>query len=434
MFQLSALIVVFLLGGILAANDMQPFRTLFRVYGDMLDIKTEVALTHHKLVLTRTRRDEGITVHDATRAYAGYTVIQGVFDEGVQVRLLDMQGHRLHTWNIDYFAIWPEPPPYLEPGNVPNTVFDYHSQGMSLLRDGSIVVSLGNLGAVKLDKCSRPLWTVNRATHHVVTAAPDGGFWLAGNRSLADVDDSLVTGGVSRESLGSSLGRFENLLIKVDAHGKVTREFSVLTSLIAGHYLNEVSDSMLIDSTDPTHVNDIELVTPALASKIPGIEPGDLLVSIRQMHLLAIFDVDDGSVLWASSGPWIRQHDPDIGPEGNIVVFDNGDGHIPFSPFGGSSLVELDPSTRAFALLYPKVPEQRFFTDIMGAHQLLPNGNRLVIESRRGRAFEIAPDGGTVWELVQPYDATHAALIELAERVDYGFFEVSDWSCSGSRG
>jgi hypothetical protein len=371
----------------------------------------------------------GVTISDPSRAYGGYTALQGIFDDGIQVRILDMQGNIVHQWMIDYFEIWPNPPSYLPKSVIPLTNFDYHSQGFSLQRDGSIVLSLGNIGTVKLDKCSKPIWTVDRSTHHVVTAAPDGGFWIAGNRRLEDIDSSLLDVGVSRDSLKTTLGRYENLLIKVSADGQVQKEFSVLGGLIRGHYLNQIFDTMLIDSADPTHINDIELVTPALADKIPRVDPGDLLVSIRQMHMLAIFDVHSGDILWTSSGPWIRQHDPDILPNGNIVVFDNGDGDFSFSPLGGSSLIELDPATGATKLVYPTRNDQRFYTDIMGSHQLLPNGNRLIAESRRGRVFEVSPEGEIVWELVLAYDESHAALIEIAERVDTDFFETASWNC-----
>ncbi|NEO28786.1 MAG: hypothetical protein F6K03_18410, partial [Kamptonema sp. SIO4C4] len=39
-----------------------------------------------------------------------------------------------------------------------------------------------------------------------------------------------------------------------------------------------------------------------------------------------------------------------------------------------------------------------FFTDIMGKHQWLPNGDVLITESRWGRAFEITSDRELAWE------------------------------------
>ena len=66
---------------------------------------------------------------------------------------------------------------------------------------------------------------------------------------------------------------------------------------------------------------------------------------------------------------------------------------------------------------------------MFGSHQLLPNGNRLIVESRAGRVFEINPAGDVVWGLASAYDDTYASLIATAERVDEDFFEVDDWTC-----
>ena len=60
----------------------------------------------------------------------------------------------------------------------------------------------------------------------------------------------------------------------------------------------------------------------------------------------------------------------------------------------------------------------------MGSHQLLPDGNRLIVESTRGRVFEVTPRGAVVWEYIVPYDDEYASLIEDAKRVPADFFTV----------
>ena len=58
-----------------------------------------------------------------------------------------------------------------------------------------------------------------------------------------------------------------------------------------------------------------------------------------------------------------------------------------------------------------------FFTDIMGKHQWLPNGNLLITEACKGRAFEINPDGKIVWNFVNYVDDGVVGLVEEVKRL-----------------
>ena len=91
------------------------------------------------------------------------------------------------------------------------------------------------------------------------------------------------------------------------------------------------------------------------------------------------------------------------------------------------------PATGVADTVYPQPGQRRFFTRIMGAQQLLPNGNRLITESMAGRLLEVDASGNTVWEYVKPFDSTHAAILQSAKRYPPGFFTVRDWSCPGAR-
>ena len=170
-----------------------------------------------------------------------------------------------------------------------------------------------------MDRCGDVIWTLDRRTHHVVTPAEDGSFWVLGKRDAREVSEDLALPDMlSSDDEFSS--EYEDLLLHVSADGTVLREISFLQALIdhGGWYL-------LYDrpKVSPTHVNDIELVTPALARRISGVEPGDLLLSARHLDALAIVSRRNGGILWLQVGPWIQQHDPDIMPNGTISVFNN---------------------------------------------------------------------------------------------------------------
>ena len=74
---------------------------------------------------------------------------------------------------------------------------------------------------------------------------------------------------------------------------------------------------------DIFHPNDVEVLPSAIADKFPDFRAGDLLVSFRNIHLVAILDGGDKSIKWWRRGPWRFQHDPDFTPDGRIRVYNN---------------------------------------------------------------------------------------------------------------
>jgi hypothetical protein len=303
---------------------------------------------------------------------------------------------------------------------------------MVFLPDGSVVFNFDNLGTVKLDKCGAVQWRLARATHHAVTANPDGTFWIPARVDLRKVQDAVLLKALRDAELLQMDGRYEDSLLLVGPDGRVRRELSALKAMFNGQFAPELFDVREFSLDDPTHLNDIDVVTPELAARIEGVEAGDLLVSLRQMHMLAILDHESGAILWHHIGPWLRQHDPDIAPDGQIEVFSNGDEHLVVDGVIGSSIIALDPASGKSRTVYPLEGEASIYTRIMGAQQRLPNGNRLITESLAGRILEVDADGRTVWEYVQAYDGTYAALLQSAIRYDPGYFQVADWSCPGA--
>jgi hypothetical protein len=83
--------------------------------------------------------------------------------------------------------------------------------------------------------------------------------------------------------------------------------------------------------------------------------------------------------------------------------------------------------------MYSGSSEQPFYTGIMGKHQWLPNGNTLITESVKGRAFEIDPEGKLVWEYFIVVDDGRLALLTEAHRLPpfftASFFEEGRRTC-----
>jgi len=348
------------------------------------------------------------------------------------VRLYAPDGTILHTWPVDFFAIWPDYRTEFPATEIPQTKWNYYVQGLYAFPDGSVLVNVSDKGIARLDKCGRPIWRIANFAHHSITRATDGTFLVPSHILLSEVSEDLFPPGLSREDLIAGRGGvqidFENTVERVSEDGRVLSRISVLRAIHEAGLEAALYDASVHDMTVPTHLNDAEEVTPALAAKIPGVEAGDILVSLRNMSMIAILDRDTGKLLWHKRGPWVHQHDPDITADGRIEIFNN---RSPRAQQGvtGSQIVSYDPATDRTEVLFPVSEADNFGSQINGAHQLLPNGNRLIAESTAGRVFEVTPKGEIVWDLVIPFDAKDAALATDAERVPLDYFQVTDWSC-----
>ena len=150
---------------------------------------------------------------------------------------------------------------------------------------------------------------------------------------------------------------------------------------------------------DIFHTNTVELLDGHFAERSPIFKAGNVLISVRELNVIAIVDLEAEAVVWALSGMWCRQHHPTMLNNGNMLLFDNlGHG-------GRSKVIEFDPLTQEVVWSYGTTPSEDFFSKTCGTCERLPNGNTLITESDNGRAFEVTPDNEIVWEFINTHRA-----------------------------
>src|SRR5207237_5000097 len=128
-----------------------------------------------------------------------------------------------------------------------------------------------------------------------------------------------------------------------------------------------------------------------LALRFPQFKAGQVLVSLRNLNLVAVLDPATGAVVWAARGPWRAQHDARFLDNGHLLIFDN------LGSPRGSRVLEYDPQTQAFPWSYPGETGTPFLSRIRGMCQRLPNDNTLIVNSDGGEVFEVTPQREVVW-------------------------------------
>jgi hypothetical protein len=153
------------------------------------------------------------------------------------------------------------------------------------------------------------------------------------------------------------------------------------------------------DSGDIFHTNTVEVLDGRLADRLPAFREGNVLICIRELDNIAVIDMDSEKVVWGTEGPWLKQHQPTVLPDGRMLIFDNGGSR------GASRVMELDPVTREIVWVYKGDISNTFSSPQCGSNSRLPNGNTLISETDRGRAFEVTRDREIVWEYINPAQA-----------------------------
>lgn len=319
--------------------------------------------------------------HAALEGFTLYT-----WSEGPAAVLIDMDGDVVHAWSRPGFKSWARAHLY-ENGDI-------------------LVITIGYPHLMKLDRNSELIWEWNKAAHHDFDVRPDGSMAV------------LVQETASRADFRDGESFLADSVILLDPEGRPMRRVSVLEAFErSGRYSNWLDEHPLPGDRDPLHTNSVEMFHR-------GGRPCALL-SIRNIDTVAVLDMVAGEIVWATTGPWHKQHEAQF-VDGGILLFDN------LGMGDQSRVIELDEEAREIVWSFT---EPGFYTKRAGAQQRLPNGNTLMTESDNGRLLEVTRDGRVVWEFVNPVsvevEGSEVILgIARAERMRRDF--PVDWATGGS--
>ncbi len=330
----------------------------------------------------------GVTLHESSLTRPGYNLFNS--RPRNHIVLIDMDANVRHEWRVPKVSA---------------------IQLAKISPTGDLFVLVKNKELIKLAWHGQVQWRFKTIVHH--------------DMEVRDPERILVLTRKFAEThyKGATLPIVEDMLTILSPDGDVLRELSLLElfrHLVPESRIMEMAKSKdrptsvrrAVDTEfDVLHSNGVELIRQTSGPA----RPGDLLVSLREIDLIAIVRLDPWQLIWSwGSGELERQHHPSMLPNGNILVFDNGVRQK------RSRILEVDPRDGRIVWRYGEQEGQHFYSNVRGSVQRLPNGNTLITDSNHGRVFEVTTDGRMVWEFFNPdynVDKNRRPVIYRMERI-----------------
>ena len=345
----------------------------------------------------------GVTIHEPASAHPGLNIEISDLEayhtlQPQEVRVRDMDGGLVHTWT----SPWPE----WNIGELAKPLSG--GRILTILYDK---VDLADRVLAEMDWDGNVLWVYDPTStpydiHHDF-------------ERLADGRTVVITHRV-RSAPGVTSGNiWDDVIHTVSPEGVKLDEWSAYAHFfelgLSSETVSTIAALPAQGTKDIFHMNSIQSLPPNRHEATdPRFEAGNILVSVRSLNRVFVYDDATGQVVWINPVPTIGQHHARLIPghlpgAGNILVFDNGGkAGYPTRCRLYSRVLEIDPVLGKIVWKYdtqdapPNSALRRtFFSNRISGAQRLPNGNTLICQGDWGRLFEVEPDGTIVWEFMK---------------------------------
>ena len=309
---------------------------------------------------------QGVTAYEKGLAFDGVNIYTS--GHAPEALLVDMTGKVLHKWKYDAMTFR----------------HDWWRR-VHLFENGDLLAIYEGDALIKLDKNSNLLWTYAGKCHHDMFVADNGDIYVLTYKPR------VIPRIRERQAI------LDDVINVLNPDGEVMHSFSLLECFEKSRYSSLVENIPIPKYGDILHTNTLEILDGKLAHRSPVFSEGNVLTSMRTIDTVAIVDLNAEEVVWALTGMWKKQHEPVLLTSGNMLIFDN------LGNNGKSRVMEFDPFSQQVVWQYGGDSQNEFFSGTCGSNQRLPNGNTLIVESTKGRVFEVTPDNEVVWEFLNPH-------------------------------
>ena len=327
----------------------------------------------------------GVVVYDRSRTWDSLNIY--ISGHAPQAVLMDMDGTVLHTWSYAYEDALGKAPP-----NRDARSWRY----AHMYPNGDLLAIYEGRALIKVTKDSDLQWVYADRCHHQVDVTDNGLIYVL-SREPKIIGEIHKTEPIS-----------DDLISVLDESGTVVNRLSILECFRNSKYYSSIyrtiaqklKADLLTEKHAPgdvLHTNALRVLDGGNSEQSQIFRKGNVLLSMRELNMLAIVNMEKSTVEWVAWGMWVTQHDPVLLANGRMLVFDNR-GYR-----GKSRVIEFDPFTQQVFWEYKGDPPKSFFSRVCGANQRLANGNTLITDTDNGRALEVTRGGTVVWEYMSPH-------------------------------
>ena len=293
--------------------------------------------------------------------------------------------------------------------HAPGFSFRNHIEitGVSRYPGGDLLVVLGfehsfpyGGGVARVGRDGRPIWYRKDYSHHAPHVTADGRALAPGLRLGGESVALPWAGGDFSLDCGQPV--YLSTVQVLDGAGRLLEEIPVFDALAASPWASALA--LPSDPCDPLHINFAHEIGSG-ASAAHGLAPGDLVVSLRQIHAFGILDRETRELKRLVRGAFRGQHAVQHLDGSRFLMFDNGNGFR-----HGSRLLMVDLATGEETTLFPTraTPERllNLFSPLRGHVSVSRDRTRAIVSYfRRGQAVEVRlADGALLTEFRSLHD------------------------------
>ena len=271
-------------------------------------------------------------------------------------------------------------------------------------------------GAARIDRSGKPVWYRPDYSHHRPHLTDDEVVLVPGMRRGKPREPPLVSGRDNIRLVMSCPHWRHDLVNAIDPAGRLLRETSVFDAVLESPYASLL---LHMDRCDPTHVNSVHLLGEDAAG--PGLEPGDLAVSIKHLSAFAILDPETHRLKRMVRGGFMAQHSV-LHLEGSrFLLLDNRGGRNADGTLGVSRLLMVDAASGEETTVFPnrRTPDhlREPYTTNRGSVSISPDRSRAwVTFTRESRAVEVRiADGAVLVVFRSLHDMSHLERFPFPE-------------------
>ncbi len=286
--------------------------------------------------------------------------------------------------------------------------------GGEVLPNGDLLVSYHGVGVfpsamgfARFDKDSNLLWKSDDYYHHWFSVGPDDEIYIP---DLEFATSPVVFPDHNKTIRCDKIDFPYDSIAIVDKDGNKLREIdtfeAIIESDLTGLFNSNKEKPNIVETCDPMHLNEAQILTEEMAAAYPMFQAGDLLVSFRTLNMVGVMDVETERFKWHFVGPSHHQHSPRFLGDGRVVYFDNYGGA---QSRGTTRILAVDVATNRYETVFPKpgndLPDRPFISKTAGHVDVSDDGRRILVSwTHQGLVWEIDVETGEIlWELVNSH-------------------------------